>query len=101
MKNKFGKMKNLFVVWFLAAAPLFAQGIMPEGMTSLMEEILGIFTGPFVKTILIICLCGCAVAYAYNKDNERMKQKAIATGIAAAILCTASFIVDAVWSAAT
>jgi uncharacterized membrane protein len=104
MKNKSSNMKNLFVVWFLAAAGhLFAadSSIMPAGMTSLMDDILGIFTGAFVKTILVICLCGCAVAYGYNKDNEQMKKKVIAIGIAAAILCTASFIVDAVWTAAT
>jgi type IV secretory pathway VirB2 component (pilin) len=73
---------------------------MPAGMTSLVESIMGVFTGPFVKTILVICLCGCAVAYAFNKDNEKMKRNVIAIGIAIGILVGASFIVGAIWDAA-
>jgi type IV secretory pathway VirB2 component (pilin) len=82
-----------------AAVNAFAQDILPSGMTSLMESILNVFTGPFVRTILIICLCGCAVAYGFNKDNEKMKRNVIAIGVAIAILCTASFIVKAIWEA--
>jgi len=97
----------LFLFLLLAAAlPLFAQSgrggdIMPAGMTNLMESILNIFTGPFVKAILIICLCGCAIAYGFNKDNEKMKRNIIAIGIAIAILVAASQIVDMVWNAAS
>jgi type IV secretory pathway VirB2 component (pilin) len=83
----------------LPAAKAFAQGLLPSGMTSLVEDILDVFKGPFVKTILIICLCGCAVAYGFNKDNEKMKRNIIAIGIAIGILCTASFIVEAIWDA--
>jgi len=96
------QLKSLFFALLLAAAaPLFAQAdIMPAGMTSLMDSILAIFTGPFVKAILVICLCGCAVAYAFNKDNEKMKRNVIAIGIAIGILVAATFIVDAIWEAA-
>ncbi|MDR1211814.1 MAG: TrbC/VirB2 family protein, partial [Spirochaetaceae bacterium] len=69
------------------------------GMSNLMESVLEIFTGTFVKTILIVCLCGCAIAYGFNKDNEKMKRNALAIGVATAILCTASFIVDKIWEA--
>jgi len=95
--------KTLFSACFFFlffAMPLFAQGIMPSGMTSLAEEILGIFTGPFVTTILIILLCGAAIAFAYNKDNEKMKSKIIAIGISIAILIGARGIVTAIWNAA-
>jgi len=84
-----------------AAAPLFAQAdIMPAGMTSLMQSILAVFTGPFVQTILTICFCGCAVAYGFNKDNEKMKRNIIAIGVAIGILAGASFITGAIWDAA-
>jgi len=98
-------LKTLFLFLFLAAAlPLFAQGrgndIMPPGMTNLMESILAVFTGGFVKSFLIICLCGCAVAYGFNKDNEKMKRNIIAIGVAIGLLVCASFIVDKIWDAA-
>jgi len=73
---------------------------MPAGMTNLMDSILEIFTGGFVKAILIICLCGCAIAYGFNKDNEKMKRNIIAIGVAIAILVAASQIVDMIWNAA-
>lgn len=100
---KKSQLKILFLFLFLAAAlPLFAKGgdIMPAGMTNLMDSILEIFTGGFVKAILIICLCGCAIAYGFNKDNEKMKRNIIAIGVAIAILVAASQIVDIVWDAA-
>jgi type IV secretory pathway VirB2 component (pilin) len=92
---------TLFAFALLSAVSVFAQSdIMPSGMTSLMENIIGIFTGPFVQGILIICLCGCAVAYGFNKDNEKMKRNIIAIAVAIAILVAASNIVEAVWNAA-
>jgi type IV secretory pathway VirB2 component (pilin) len=83
----------------LIAARAFAQDILPTGMSNLMNSVLGIFTGNFVKTILIICLCGCAIAYGFNKDNEKMKRNALAIGIAVAILVCANLIVEAIWTA--
>jgi len=92
----------LFLLLLAAAAPVFAaEDIMPSGMTSLAESVMGIFTGTFVKTIMIICLAGCAVAYGYNKDNEKMKAKIIAIGIAIAIIVGAQWIVGKIWTAAT
>ncbi|MDR1909493.1 MAG: TrbC/VirB2 family protein [Spirochaetaceae bacterium] len=93
------KLLLLLLLFALRSLPLSAQDILPSGMTSLMEDILTVFTGTFVKTILIICLCGCAVAYGFNKDNEKMKRNAIAIGIAVAILVCASLIIDAIWNA--
>jgi type IV secretory pathway VirB2 component (pilin) len=94
-------MKILFLLIFyaLAALPAFAKSVLPAGMSSLMDNILEVFTGPFVKTILIIFLCGTAVAYGFNKDNEKMKRNCIAIGVAIAILIGASSIVGAVWDA--
>jgi type IV secretory pathway VirB2 component (pilin) len=95
MKSKF----ILFlVVSLLCAAPLFAD-ILPSGMTTLIEEILGIFIGGFTRTILIIFLCGTAVACGFNKDNDKMKRNCIAIGVAVAILIAAQAIVEALWSA--
>ena len=83
----------------LAAANAAAQVELPPGMTNLVESIFEVFTGPFVKTILVLCLCGCAVAYGFNKDNEKMKRNIIAIGISIALLVCAEFIVEAVWEA--
>jgi type IV secretory pathway VirB2 component (pilin) len=90
---------GMTALYLAPALPLMAQDLLPSGMTSLMDSVLEIFTGTFVKTILIICLCGCAIAYGFNKDNEKMKRNAIAIGVAVAILCTASFIVEKIWDA--
>jgi type IV secretory pathway VirB2 component (pilin) len=99
MKNKHRKAAFL-PLFLLAAVKAAAQStLLPPGMNTLMTSILGVFTGTFVKTILIVCLCGCAVAYGFNKDNEKMKRNIIAIGVAVAILCTASFIVNAIWDA--
>jgi type IV secretory pathway VirB2 component (pilin) len=94
-------LKILFLMLLLAAAaPLFAD-IMPPGMTTLADNVVAIFTGKFVRAILICCLAGCAVAYGFNKDNEKMKRNIIAIGVAIGILVAAASIVDAVWSAAS
>jgi len=99
MKNL--RIKNVFFILLMtAAAPLFAQDIMPAGMTSLMDSVLAIFTSGFTKAILIACLCGCAIAYGFNKDNEKMKRNVIAIAIAIGILVGASQVVDMVWTAA-
>ncbi|MDR1389518.1 MAG: TrbC/VirB2 family protein [Treponema sp.] len=98
MKQKLKRFASL-AAWALVPVRLFAQDLMPSGMTSLAESILEIFTGNFVKAILAIFLCGAAIAYGFNKDNEKVKRNAIAIGIAAAILISASAIVNAVWDA--
>jgi type IV secretory pathway VirB2 component (pilin) len=98
MKNS--PLKMMFLMLFLAAAmPMFAADIMPQGMTTLVESILDVFTGGFVKTILIIFLAACAVAYGFNKDNEKMKRNVLAIGIAIGIIVGAQWIVGAIWSA--
>lgn len=98
------KKRNIFTALYFSflAMPLAAQNanIMPAGMTSLMDSILEIFTGGFVKTILIIMLAATAVAYGFNKDNEKMKRNCIAIGIAIAIIIGSTVIVDAIWVAA-
>jgi type IV secretory pathway VirB2 component (pilin) len=91
----------MVLVFALNALPLFAADILPGGMSTLMDNILEVFTGAFVKTILIIFLCGTAVAYGFNKDNEKMKRNCIAIGIAIAILIGASAIVGAIWDASS
>ena len=88
-----------FLLLLIAAMPMFAQDILPSGMTSLVDSILKIFTGGFVKTILIIFLAACAVAYGFNKDNEKMKRNILAIGVAIGIIVGAQWIVDAIWSA--
>jgi type IV secretory pathway VirB2 component (pilin) len=82
-----------------AAVNAFAQDLLPEGMNTLMRSIVGVFTGDFTRMILVVCLCGCAIAYGFNKDNEKMKRNVIAIGVAIAILCTASFVVEKIWEA--
>jgi type IV secretory pathway VirB2 component (pilin) len=91
----------MFAVMAVECPSVFAAGgdIVPAGMTSLMDSILGVFTGPLVKTILIICLAGCAVAYGFNKDNEKMKRNIIAIAIAIGVVVGASGIVGTIWDA--
>jgi len=97
MKNS--QLKILFLLLLLAAAaPLFALDL-PPGLTTLTGDLLKIFTGPLVKTILILCLAGCGIAYGFNKDNEKMKRNVIAIAVAIVIIATASFIVGAVFEA--
>jgi len=95
--------KHFFLALFFSlflVIPGFAQGVMPSGMQTLADEILGIFTGDFVRVILIIFLCATAIVFAYNKDNEKMKRNCIAIGVSIAIIIAAQSIVDAIMSAA-
>ena len=98
--NRIFKQAFYFFSFLFLSMPLFAQSALPAGMQSLADNILAIFTSPFLRAILAIFLCGAAVAYAFNKDNEKIKRNCIAVGIAAAILVTATTVVTAVWSAA-
>ena len=87
------------VVFFLSAsASLYAQDVIPQ-LESTATKILGIFASHFVKVILAIFLCGSAIAYAFNKDNERIKRNAIAIGIGAIIIMSATGIIGLVWTA--
>jgi type IV secretory pathway VirB2 component (pilin) len=95
------KILLLALFYLLSTSSAFAADILPGGMSTLMENILEVFTGTFVKTILIIFLCGTAVAYGFNKDNEKMKRNCIAIGIAIVILIGASAIVGAIWDASS
>jgi type IV secretory pathway VirB2 component (pilin) len=98
MKNS--QFKIMFLMLLLAAAaPLFAQDLVPSGLKSLATSVQEIFTGSIIKTILVCCLAGCAVAYGFNKDNEKMKRNIIAIAIAIAIVVGASFIVGKIWDA--
>jgi hypothetical protein len=94
------KLIGMFIAALFSVAPLFAQDLLPGGMTGLVESIIGIFISPFVQGILVICLCGCAVAYGFNKDNEKMKRNIIAIAVAIAILAGASKTVETVFGAA-
>ena len=98
MKNSLPKIIFFQLLLVAAAVPAFA--IVPAGMTSLADQILAVFTGPLVRTILVIFLAACAVAYGFNKDNEKMKRNIIAIGVAIGIIVAAQFIVDAIWTAA-
>ena len=94
-------LKLIFLLLLLATTmSVFAQDVLPSGMQSLAESILEIFTGGFIRIILVICFCGCAVAYGFNKDNEKMKRNAIAIGVATGLIATASFIVEKIYTAA-
>ena len=95
------KKQNLIALFFflLLTVPLAAQGFGIDKMDNLANTFLGIFTGPFVRTILILCLCGCAIAFGVNKDNEKMKRNCIAIGLALGILIAAEEIVKAIWTA--
>ncbi|GMO57929.1 MAG: hypothetical protein Ta2G_17900 [Termitinemataceae bacterium] len=100
--KKIKKRITAFLLFVSAAAHSYAANdVMPAGMTSLAESILAVFTGDFVKTILIIMLAGCAVAYGFNKDNEKIKRNIISIAVAIGILVAASSIVDAIWSASS
>jgi len=99
MKNS--QLKIMFSMLLLAAAlPLFAQEIMPDGMSTLAEDVMAIFTGNVVRIILVCCLAGCGIAYAFNKDNEKMKRNIIAIAVGIGIIACASGIVGAIGTAA-
>ena len=100
---KLNQLKVFFIILLNAVVfPLFgATDIMPKGLVSLGDSIMGVFTGGLVKTIMICCLAGCAVAYGFNKDNEKMKRNIIAIGVAIAIIVGAQWIVGAIWDAST
>jgi hypothetical protein len=86
----------MFFILLFLSMPLFAQQAV-ENMNRLADTIKGIFTSNLVKTILVIALCASALAFAVNKDNQRIRNSAIAIGVAAAIIMSATFIVDLVW----
>lgn len=91
----------LLMVFLMGLTPLLkAQELIPSEMTDLMDDIRDVFTGPFVKTLLIICLAATGVVFGFNKDNEKMKRNCIAIGVAIAIIIGASQIVDTIWGAA-
>jgi len=96
--NQLSKRINAFLILLFLSMPLFAQQAL-EYMNSTAETILGIFTHNLVKVILAIALCGSAIAFAVNKDNQRIRNSALAILVAAAIIMSASFIVDLVWTA--
>jgi ABC-type uncharacterized transport system permease subunit len=99
---KISQLKILFFMLFLVAAmPLFGLDLIPPGMSNLSKDVVDIFTSDIVKGILIACLAGCAVAYGFNKDNEKMKRNIIAIAVAIAIIGSASFIVGKVFEAST
>ncbi|MDR1106249.1 MAG: TrbC/VirB2 family protein [Treponema sp.] len=95
------KILLLALFYLFGAASAFAADVLPAGMSTLMDNILEVFKGTFVRTILIIFLCGTAIAYGFNKDNEKMKRNCIAIGISIAILIGASAIVEAIWNASS
>jgi len=97
---KTSQLKIMFLFLLLAALTplsLFAQSIMPSGLTTLGDSVMEIFTGGLVKTILICCLAGCGIAYGFNKDNEKMKRNIIAIAIGIAIVVGAQTIVGVIW----
>jgi len=98
MNQSYKRCSFLFLFVFFALS-LFAQGVLPSGMTSLADSILEIFTGRFIQIIFAIFFCGSAVAYGFNKDNEKIKRNCIAIGISSAMICAASAIVKAIWEA--
>jgi len=63
-------------------------------MTSLADQILGVFTSVLITTILAIMLCGAGVVYAYNRNNDNMKAKCLAILIGAGIIISAQQIVN-------
>ena len=85
-----------FLAALLLSQPIFAQDALTK-LNTTAGNVLEIITGDFVKTILVIALCASAICFGVFKDNDKMKRNAIAVGISAAILMTATFLVDLVW----
>ncbi|GHU40325.1 hypothetical protein FACS1894190_07080 [Spirochaetia bacterium] len=91
-----GRLKTIlimFVLFALQAAAVFAQELVPGSLTTLAEQVQGIFTGDLTRIIVGCCFAGSCVAYAFNKDNEKMKGKMVAIIIATALLGSAQFVV--------
>ena len=100
MKNFFNR-SMIFIILLFSGLTLAHANIVPAGMERLADNILGVFTSPFIRVILAIFLCGSAITYAFNKDNEKIKRNCIAIGVAAAILVVSQTLVDIVWRAAS
>ena len=95
--NKIIKRFSALSLFLFLSLKVFAQDVIPQ-LQSTANTILEIFTSPLVKIVLAIFLCGSAIAYAFNKDNERIKRNAIAIGISAIIIMSATGIVGLVWT---
>ena len=84
---------------FMAVVPLSAfDNVIPGTLQTLADQIVGVFTGLFVRAILVIMLSAAAVTYAFNKDNEKMKRNCIAIIVGAAIIIAAQEIVGRVFT---
>jgi type IV secretory pathway VirB2 component (pilin) len=95
------ELKSIFFLLLLAAAvPLFSQNIVPQGMITLTESLIEVFTGPIVTAILVLALIGTAIMYGVNKDNDRLKKGLIAVAISIGLIVGAQVIVGAIWRAA-
>ena len=92
--SKISKRLSSFSILLFLSLRLYAQGAIPAQMTSLADQVLGVFTSGFVTTILAIMLCGAAVAYAYNRNNDNIKAKCIAVLVAGGIIISAQGIVN-------
>ena len=98
------RLKNYLSLLFLTTPVLLysqskSGGIVPAGMQSLTDNIREVLMGPLVRSIMVIMLIGVAIAYGFNKDNDQLKRKLLAVGIAIAIIVGAITIVDSIWSA--
>jgi hypothetical protein len=89
----------IFGVW--VSHILQAQELIPSQLQNLADQISAVFTGPFVRTIIVIMLAGSAVGFAVNKDNEKMKKHFGAIVIAIAIIAVAQFIVSKIYQSAS
>jgi hypothetical protein len=101
-RGRRGGFRVLFLMFVLLAvsAPLYAQDIIPEGLTSIGESIQSAFTGDLAKIILGCCFAGSCIAYGYNKDNEKMKGKLIAVVVATGLLVITQQVMTKLWSIA-
>lgn len=95
--NSISKRINAFFILLFLAMPIFAQDAI-TAMNNVATKILEVFKSPLIKTILVIALCGAGVAFAINKDSQRVRNSAIAIGVAAIILIAAPGIVDLLFS---
>jgi hypothetical protein len=88
MKIKKLNKEVLLAAVFTAAggAPLWADDLIPAGMTNLAQKISGVFNSPLVSAIFVIVLCACAVMFAVNKDNEKLKKGIVAIAVAVALI---------------
>ena len=80
------------------AAAAFGDDLVPQQVTTFMEDVQAAFQGKIVTIALGICFIGVGIGLAWTKDSAKMKAGTVAVIIGAAVVIGGPTIVDKVVS---